>query len=204
MDLGCGRYVHKGARQQFDSEEPGKMDLDQLLNDLIEEAAKRFGPRYRPDWSIEPVRAERDDHPETIIDEVGQRITVWLTKSAASDIQQARYQLCHEAIHCLLAKGKRDTIYFEEGLAIDCALNASGLNRRYRKEAEATMHSVFEPPLKAFRALKPTDEKIKKLRAEVPDIDQLTPALVEKHFGAPSKAAEGVCQRMEFTRPKGI
>jgi hypothetical protein len=178
------------------------MDLDQLLMELLDDAAKRFGPRHKSEWSVEPVRVDGDNFPETIVDDALQTIRVRVTNLVRSSSQEARYELGHESIHCLLATGRRDTIYFEEGLANHYALTLSGIPRSWRRQAKAKLPRLLAGPYEAFRALSPTDKKIRALRVEQPDIDQLEPTLIEKHFHVSRRVAEAVCQRMRFDRPQ--
>ncbi|MGB7246414.1 MAG: hypothetical protein WBC64_07050 [Methylovirgula sp.] len=117
-------------------------------------------------FKIAPVRIEGDIHPETIIDSNAGVIQVRITNSAATDALRRRYQLAHESIHCIVATGRRDTIYFEEGLASYYALTLSCLDRNYRRRARNELPGILRAPLAAFKALKASDEAIRALRLE--------------------------------------
>jgi hypothetical protein len=180
------------------------MNLDHLLAELIEDAALRYGPRYRADWPVEPVLVEGTNYPETIVDQTRQSIRVRVTEFVWSSAEEARYELAHEAIHCLLASGARNTVFFEEGLTVRHGLTLSSIPRRWRDAAERKLPSVLSEPYEAFQRLKPTDKKIRALRADCPDVEQLAnqPELVMKHFKVHRAFAEKVCRRMEEARPE--
>ena len=176
--------------------------MDALLAELIDEAVKRYGPRYKGSWAIAPVLIEGDDYPETIVDDDARVIRVRITNKVLTWPPEARYQLAHEAIHCIVATGRRETIYFEEGLANHHALTLPGLPRKYRRGAEKRLIEVLRPPLAAFRALNPTDERIRALRAEQQNVDELQPALVARIFEVSPDKATAVCRRMPEGRPR--
>ena len=135
------------------------MDLDQLLRELIDDAARRFGPRHKGEWFIEPVLVDGDNFPETIVNDARRTIRVRVTNLVRSSREEARYELGHESIHCLLATGRRDTIYFEEGLANHYALTLPCIPRPWRRRAKAKLPELLSAPYEAFRALCPTDDK---------------------------------------------
>jgi hypothetical protein len=174
---------------------------NELLAALIGDSVERFGPRFRETWIIARVEIEGDAYPETFVDTEAGIIQVRITNSAGRDAQKATYQLAHEAIHCIAATGRRDTIYFEEGLANYNALTSRYLDRNYRRRARRTLPGVLRVPLAAFEALKPTDEAIRALRLEQPDFDRLQPHLIERILGVGPDIAASVCQRMPFDRP---
>jgi hypothetical protein len=183
-----------------------RLDLGALLDRLIANAAERYGPRHRQDWLIAVV-ADRTKFAETIL-ERSQSINVHVTKRASIDPQEATYELAHEAVHCIIASGRRDTIFFEEGLATHHALTLNALNRKFRKGAEATLTEVHAKPLFSFRriiASIPTPEKqddaIRTLRRRFPEIDQITPEAISQIFGVPLDLAQAVCRRMKPDRP---
>jgi hypothetical protein len=177
---------------------------DEQLHELIRHAVERFGPRWRATWSIEKVLVQGDNFPETIVDDARQSIRVRVTNLVRLSADEARYELSHESIHCLLATGRRDTIYFEEGLANFYALTLPSLSRQWRRAAKAKLPKILKMPYEAFCALRPTDARVKALRDELPDIDELTPSLVEKHFKVPAEVAAVVCRRMERDRPNNM
>lgn len=180
----------------------GQATSDKLLQELIDDAARRFGPRSRATWRILPVRVERRGYPETIFDAQTQAISVRVTERVLTSAEEARYELGHEAVHCLLASGRRDTIYFEEGLANYNALHLPGLPRAFRRGSERILPAVLSHALWAFEALNPSDEKIAALRAEVPEIDLLGVPSVQKHFDVSEKIAQAACLRMPKDRPE--
>jgi hypothetical protein len=177
------------------------MDLDKQLGELIAQAVNLYGGRYRGDWTIGSVRV--GDRPETILDRDRALIQVHVTQMALHDENIAVYQLAHEAVHCVIASGRRDTIYFEEGLATQHALTLSKLPTKFRGRALSELPAFFKPPLFAFRALgPPKGDAIRKLRTECPDFDKLDESVLQRVIGASSQAAKNACKRLPESRPR--
>lgn len=175
--------------------------LDELLAELIKHAAGRFGPRYRETLPIAPV-IFGGAYPQTSIE--NGVITVRVTESVRTDPMRARYQLAHEAVHCVGGTCKPNTIYFEEGLATYYAITLPGLDKNYLRACKKQLHGIFLAPLAAFEALIPTDKTVSALRAQQPNMDQLEPRLVETILRVAPDVAASVCQRMALDRPEGI
>jgi hypothetical protein len=174
--------------------------VDHLLAKYIAQAERRYGSRVSG-WTIAPVIVDRDNFAETLVDRTARRVEVHITNSTRKYPTQAIYQLAHEAVHCFVASGRRDTIYFEEGLANDFALTLPDLPALYRNQALATLPTLLREPLSAFRALNATDEAIRALRAVQPDFDALTPDIIVNSFGVSPQTASDVCKRMPHERP---
>ena len=115
---------------------------------------------------------------------------------------QAAFQLSHEAVHCLAPASRRDTIWFEEGLANQVSLTFPEIDENYRQEAEANVPTLFVEPLAAFRSLSATDDQIKQMREEEPCFDKLTPSLIQKYFNTSNELAEKLCRRLPLKRPE--
>jgi len=114
---------------------------------------------------------------------------------------QAAYQLSHEAIHCLASAGRRDTIWFEEGLANHFALTFPEISPPTKSENEQKLPALFVGPVKAFRSLNATDEQIRLLRIVHPWFDLLTLEIIQKHFSATAELAAQLCNRLPKERP---
>src|ERR1700680_1195508 len=95
--------------------------MTQKLLQILKSIEKRVGPRW-PGWAIKPVVVARASFPETTRDAVKHTVQVRITASTTKYPMQAAYQHSHEAIHCLAPACRRDTIWFEEGLANHVAL----------------------------------------------------------------------------------
>ncbi len=145
--------------------------------------------------------AAGDNFPETTVDAERRTVQVRLTASTNKYPVQAMYQSAHECIHCLGPAGRRDTIYFEEGLANHFALTYPELPSHIRSQNEVLLLSLFAAPLAAFRKLNATDEHIRHLRLEQPYFDLLTPQLVHKYFSASLELARVLCRRLPEERP---
>ena len=124
----------------------------QNLTAILRLAEKRFGSRMGG-WKINPVDVAGSSFPETIVDPAGKTVQVRITASTRKYPMQATYQLAHEAIHCLAPVGRRDTIFFEEGLATHFALTYPDISPPDR--ARRRPQHVLEQPGKHQRAANP-------------------------------------------------
>lgn len=163
-------------------------------------AENRFGPRVHG-WAYKPVLVEGANYPETLVNTKAKSAQVRITESTKKYPDQAAFQLAHEAIHCLAPVERRDTIWFEEGLANHFSLTYGGVSQATRVVNETIVPELFREPLEAFRKLNPTDEKIRSMRIEEPVFDNLTPKLIQKHCGADQQLARQLCQRLPLSRP---
>jgi hypothetical protein len=178
------------------------LNNDKLLAHYISEAEKRFGPRYH-EWEIAPVEVDRESFPESFLNTDTKTITVHITKSTSDNREQARYQLAHEAIHCLFGRCARETIYFEEGLACEFGLNLKNLSGKFRARSRLQLQRTpLIEPYNAFRALKANDKAIRRLREQCPDVESLTSELVQQIFAVSEEIALTMCQRLPQERPE--
>lgn len=177
--------------------------MTQKLLTILRSAEKRFGPRVNG-WTVKPVDVAGTSFPETTADTIKSAVQVRITASTNQYPMQAAYQLAHEAIHCLAPAGRRDTIWFEEGLANHFALTYPELSKQYRAEAEAGVPALFVEPLNSFRSLNATDEQIRAVREEQPLFDNLTPELIQKYFSASAELAPKLCNRLPLGRPSAL
>jgi hypothetical protein len=152
-------------------------------------------------WNIRPIRIEGDSYPETICDELTKDVIVRVTQSTIQYPLQRTYQLIHESVHCLSPRDKRDTLFFEEGLANWYALTHLFLPENYRREAEKVLDPLLAKHYKVFYELKPTYAKIAALRHDCPGLDEVTPHLIMQHFETSQDVAERLVERMPVARP---
>ena len=175
--------------------------MDELFEQIMAQTEAQFGPRDRT-WQLGRIVVLGNDYPETTTIELLHVVVVRITESTRQFPMQAIYQLTHETVHCLSPHGRRDTLYFEEGLANHCALTQPLLPEPYLADCLADLPPILLGPLNAFRALNPTAQAVRALRAEQPNLDAVTPALVQGYFGVSHELAAAVCQRMPMGRPE--
>src|SRR4030081_3664056 len=96
-------------------------DYDGYLQEALAEAETRFGPRV-PGWAMQKVMVGDYDHPQTLVSNEHKTITVRLTRHVESDQRIAKFQIGHEAIHCLTPVENMEVRFFEEGLAVSFSL----------------------------------------------------------------------------------
>jgi hypothetical protein len=152
-------------------------------------------------WNIGPIRVEGNSYPETICNELTKDVIVRVTQSTIQYPLQRTYQLIHESVHCLSPRNKRDTLFFEEGLANWYALTHQSLPESYRNESEKILDPLLAKPYKVFCKLKPSYTKIAALRNDCPGLDDVTSSLIMKHFGVPQQIADQLMERMSGARP---
>jgi hypothetical protein len=155
-----------------------------------------------PNWNIGPIKVGGDNYPETTCNEATKEVAVRVTESTIKYPLQRSYQLIHESVHCLSPRNKRETLFFEEGLANWYALTHQSLPESYRREAEALLDSLLAKPYKIFCQLRPTYAKIAALRKDCPGLDEVPARLIIKHFEAPDQIADLLMERMPEARPK--
>lgn len=161
---------------------------------LLAEAENRFGPRSRHLQSRLEPRAHlipefMEDGPNGCV--------VYYWDQAEADLQRLCFQLAHEAIHVLSGGLRRSSRNFEEGLAVWFSLNNKQLaDRNYTAVARAGLPPLFKNALTLFCQLKPSDAKIKAVRATAANLDEVTPELLAKVFSAPVTLAEKLCERV--------
>jgi hypothetical protein len=178
-------------------------NFDSEFQKLFQLAQQRFGP-CEPGWIVDSVLVQGSNFPETTSDLNSHRVLVRITDSARLDSQRRTYQLAHEAVHCLSPRGRRDTLFFEEGLANWFAITLPLLSRQYRKACASSLPKILRGPYEAFCELKPADEQIRALRNDQLVLDDVTPGQIEKHFGARPGLATKLCQRMGLGRPEAM
>jgi hypothetical protein len=161
---------------------------------LLKEAEHRFGPRSRKiRIKVEP---RSDQVPETILNATNDGATVYYARVAKDDPLRLRFQLAHEAIHCLSGAFRRDALVLEEGLAVYFTLNLTNKNSSYDQRATDALPPLFNNALALFNRLNPTDEKIKALRTHYPCLDAVQPEILQSVFGATNGLVNELCDRV--------
>lgn len=153
-------------------------------------------------WKIGPIKIVGQIYPETTCNEITKYVTVRVTESTFTAPQQRIYQLTHESIHCLSPRNRRDTLFFEEGLANWYTLTSTSLPEDYRKEAERTLDPLLAKPYNLFLELRPTHQQIASLRNDCPGLDDVTLELIINHFTASTELASMLMQRLPLDRPE--
>lgn len=138
--------------------------LTTILGRFLNEAEELYGPRDK-EWT--PLGIEfAGDVPKVWFPRNGMHISIVLTESAASDPQEAIFELAHEVIHLLAPTHETPTIILEEGLATYfahqmCAKYA--INRITTKlqylDAEAKVKSLMQlypDCIRMLRKIQPT------------------------------------------------
>jgi hypothetical protein len=165
-----------------------------VLREMILAAEQRLGSRttafpayvaYTPDHSAPFAGPCLDQNC----------IIVFLTEDmlTASD-EQVRFQLAHEAVHCL-APSKEKAPRVEEGAATLLSLEAPGISQNYAKKAEAGLPESYQRALADVREiLQGNPNGIFQVRQIEPDFRKLTPDLLQDVLHISPELAERLCK----------
>jgi hypothetical protein len=176
-------------------------DFDKELTKAIGYFGERYG---KPDTEFRrlPVATHDKYFAQTLVDEKNKTISVKL--AATTKLAQIKYQLWHEAVHCLAPVQRMDTLWFEEGLAVHSALNAPHMKQAYKSECIAELRSrpIWYGPWQSFKKLNATLPQIKRIHESAPQrrFDNITPSLIIEVFTACPALAHELCQRLPFNR----
>lgn len=176
-------------------------DFDKELSKAIEYFGKRYGEEDAGFRRLS-VAAHDKKFAQTLVDEKNKTVSVKIT--ATTKLAQIKYQLWHEAVHCLAPVQRVDTLWFEEGLAVHSALNAPHMKQAYRSACIVDLRStpVWYDPWQSFQKLNATLPQIKRIHELAPQrrFDNITPSLIIEVFGACPTVAHELCQRLPFRR----
>jgi hypothetical protein len=166
---------------------PGK-----LFRDLLATAERWFGRRHGT-WKL---RTEGRDNPtpECVADQVSNSVTVYFANEAKSNIDRLRFQLSHEAIHCVSGCFKREALFFEEGLAVQFSMDCS--SQAYREQNLPVLPTMFKKAWAHFERLRATDAQLRELRTHASSFDDLTPDILVRVLGADPILANALCERV--------
>jgi hypothetical protein len=181
---------------------PNRIDRTIEFFRIYSLAQKRFGAG-EPGWkfNVEARDLVGSDFPEVTCDADTRTVNVRLTKSTEAFPHQQTYQLAHELIHCLTPRGRRDTLWFEEGFANWHAVSFPQLPKSYRTETEKEIIDLLAAPYHSFLRLKPTAGKLLRLRNHRPVLDDVRADDIVTYFGASPQLADELCQRLPTDRP---
>jgi hypothetical protein len=177
-------------------------DFDQELNKAIAYFEGRFGKRDMR-FQLQPVELHQKRFAQTLVSEAAHTITVCLDEATREDDLLLKHQLWHEAVHCLAPTESIQTIWFEEGLAVWCAMRAPFVNRKFRRAREKHIDGTsWGDPYRAFVKLKATDEQIRTVHERAPGrkFDNITANLIVDVFGVKDDLANQLCRRMGTDR----
>ena len=148
-----------------------------------------------PRWKFRCRYDDQRQWPESVPENSGEMI-VYVVKDALSKPSEAKYQLAHEAIHCLAATTTRKTRTFEEGLAVDFAL--ARLSPRDRIQSRKVLPAIFKEAYDDFsKASKyQRDQRKNKEGREIrPRIDDFDEEFIMGQFHASAELAAKLSKR---------
>lgn len=177
-------------------------DFDEELSKAIAHFEGRFGERDKK-FRLLPVALHQKPFAQTLVSESACTIAVRLNEAVKDNDLLLKYQIWHEAIHCLAPTESIQTIWFEEGLAVQSAMRAPFVNRKFRKACERDIASTsWNAPWQAFLKLTTTDEKIREIHERAParKFDNITPDIIVDVFCVSNDLANSLCRRMDASR----
>jgi hypothetical protein len=190
-------------RPRASQEDIVPFDFDDELSKAIAHYEDRFGERDKR-FHILPVAFHGRPYAQSIVDDHQFTVAVRLNVAAQHHDLSLKYQLWHEAVHCLAPVNSMRTLWFEEGLAVQCCMYAPPINRQYRKATEPGLkrHRDWYDPWQAFKKLKATDEQIRTIHERAPErkFDLITQDLLIDVFEASQELADTLCCRLGDTR----
>jgi hypothetical protein len=178
-------------------------DLDQELQTAVKSYEDRYGTRDTR-FSFQPVSFHSHPYAQTLVDDTSFTLHVKLDQAARGNDIRLRYQIWHEAVHCLAPVRSMETLWFEEGLATYSCLYGPHMTREYRRLCIKGMKPfpAWYDPYQAFKKLKATDEQIATVHARAPErkFDLIKPELIVDVFGADPTLASSLCNRLGTSR----
>lgn len=178
-------------------------DLDYELQTAVKLYESRYGARDTR-FSFQPVSFHSLPYAQTLVDDTSFTLQVKLDEAARGDDYRLKYQIWHEAVHCLAPVRSMKTLWFEEGLAVLSTLYAPHMTRDYRRRCidQLKPFPAWYDPYSAFKNLKATDEQIAAIHERAPErkFDRLMPDLIVDVFGVEPALASVLCNRLGTTR----
>jgi hypothetical protein len=147
------------------------INLDQELATAICAAENLYGERDKR-FALKPVEHHAETYAQTKVDDTAFTLTVYtsdlsnLTKAAAE--AEAKYQLWHEAVHCLFPVNRMDTLWFEEGVALRFGLKHTPVLPKQLIDNRKALSSPWKDVYKAFKILNPSEAQIREIRERAP------------------------------------
>ena len=105
------------------------LDFDHELQAAIAAAASLYGPRDET-FKLLPVAYHQKTYAQSQVNEQARTISVKLADPTpfADKDSEAKYELWHEAVHCLAPVETTNTLWFEEGVALRFGLDHAPLS----------------------------------------------------------------------------
>lgn len=157
--------------------------LASRLGHILRTAEARFGPRDK-NYTILGVEFTLEAQPQIWYPRSCENIVIQLTTNCMNDMNQAVYQLSHEAIHCLSPSGGNNANVLEEGMATLFAVEYSLMNMGTYFEVSSPK---YKEAMTLFSQLNTIDyDIIKRIRTLKPAISQIKAAdLIEANSLVP-------------------
>jgi hypothetical protein len=175
------------------------LDLDKELETAIWTAAALYGERYPP-YKLLPVAYHQKNHAQIIVDDVAKTLSVFLADPAPFEDKdaEAKYEIWHEAVHCLFPVNRMDTLWFEEGVALRFARTHTPISPKQLANNRREMALPWKEVYKAFNVLNPSDDQIRAIRELAPNrlLDDVKPEMVRKVCKVRFKVYEALFQRL--------
>jgi hypothetical protein len=179
-------------------------DFDIELQTAIKAAASLYGAADT-NFALLGVSSHKKPYAQTVVDESARTVGVKLADPSIPfpDVDaEARYEIWHEAVHCLSPVQRMDTLWFEEGVALRFALKHTPVSRPQRRAFKAAVRPPWRDVLNAFTKLNPTDVQIMEIRKRAPrqQFDTVTADLITEVMGPGiARLATQLCQRLHAT-----
>jgi hypothetical protein len=181
-------------------------DFDQELQTAIAAAASLYGSRDAR-FTLLPVTYHQKKYAQSIVDEMACTVSVKLVDpmrlipiplTQADKDSEAKYELWHEAVHCLAPVQRMDTSWFEEGVALRFSLTHAPLTAAQKRCNRGALGHPWNLVLHAFERLNPSDDQIKAIRerADFKSLDTVKEDLIIQICGADPRLARKLCRRL--------
>jgi hypothetical protein len=163
-----------------------------VLRELLSEAERRYGPRTHQYPVF--VACYPDCHqPFTAPSKDQSSIFVFISEVALLSLERSRFEIAHEAVHCLEPCRKPAPV-IEEGVATLFSLTASGISAEFAGEREADLATSYHDALEDVRTLLHLCPDAIGLLRSKGTFRALTPITIQAETGAPAALAERLCQ----------
>jgi len=178
------------------------VDFDKELAVAMRAAAKLYG---EPDkrFTIKPVQPHTERYAQAKVDPNTLTVTVHVSELSLfpDPDAEAKYQLWHEAVHCLFPVNRMDTLWFEEGVALRFALKHTPISPKRLKANRAALQSPWKDVYRAFTAFNPSDAQIREIRNRAPEklLDNVTAKIVTDVCKVRYKVCAPLFQRLSAT-----
>lgn len=174
-------------------------DFDEELRKAIGVAESLYGSRDMT-YELKPVEYHQKNYAQSVVDTEARTVSVKLADPTPFNDRdlEAKYELWHEAVHCLSPVCRMDTLYFEEGLALRFGLKRSPIAVPQRKAYRDAIRPPWSQAYQAFTKLNPSDEMVRKIResAEAKTFDNVTEEVIMQVCRLRENLARDLCKRL--------